>query len=153
MTISRSPWMKTGVRKNWKESLVTSSGIGALLMSKNGTWNVSLYDWIVANAHFSQTPIIPMTSFSSCEQTEKNDKIYKYMQQITLSISMIKIKVSFSSVKINYMYLNKVKIKTLKKKENISLINDLYLLVCVSYFFFISFKVWSSMNHLLKIRF
>lgn len=63
------------------------------------------------------------------------------MQQIALSISMIKIKVSFSSVKINYMYLNKVKIKTLKKKENISLINDLYLLVCVSYFFFISFKV------------
>lgn len=91
--------MKTGVRKNWKESLVTSSGIGALLMSKNGTWKVSLYDWIVANAHFSQTPIIPMTSFSSCEQTEKNDKIYKYMQQIALSISMIKIKVSFSSVK------------------------------------------------------
>lgn len=40
-----------------------------------------------------------MTSFSSCEQTEKNDKIYKYMQQIALSISMIKIKVSFSSVK------------------------------------------------------
>lgn len=136
MTISRSPWMKTGVRKNWKESLVTSSGIGALLMSKNGTWNVSLYDWIVANAHFSQTPIIPMTSFSSCEQTEKNDKIYKYMQQIALSISMIKIKVSFSSVKNKrHVFKKKPKLKPVKKKENISLINDLYLLVCVSYFF------------------
>lgn len=38
------------------------------------------------------------------------------------------------------MYLNKVKIKTIKKKENISLINDLYLLVCVSYFFLFLLK-------------